>query len=283
MKQLLAWLLGNRLVSGYLGVALSHGASLLVRARIARVKRAIERATGGVVAAGPFAGLAYPHFSAAGSALYPKLLGTYESELHGVITTRIKPEPFDVIVDIGCAEGYYAVGFARMFPAARVLAFDIDATATALCAAMARHNGVTDRVTIHGAAAPDWTQVLPPGARTLVFCDCEGAERELFNPANVARLRDAHLVVELHATLDHIVALFAPTHAIRLITSHDDDFKSLAYDSPLLAGEPAAVRKGIVAENRYWTMTWAYLRPLQDLSGGDHTADVKLSLQSALH
>src|SRR5690606_8070667 len=57
---------------------------------------------------GVFEGMRYSSFTAFGSELYPKLLGSYELEIQGVIT-ELAQQSFDVIVDVGCAEGYYAV------------------------------------------------------------------------------------------------------------------------------------------------------------------------------
>src|SRR4051812_14244715 len=76
-----------------------------------RINRAILERYGPVVLSGPFAGMAYVR-QAAGSCLAPKLIGCYEAELHGVVA-RILRTGYTQIVDIGCAEGYYAVGLAR--------------------------------------------------------------------------------------------------------------------------------------------------------------------------
>src|SRR5262245_56331762 len=56
---------------------------------------------------GFFKGMQYPRNRSISSALFPKLLGTYERELHPVLE-RICKEPYEGIVNIGCAEGYYA-------------------------------------------------------------------------------------------------------------------------------------------------------------------------------
>jgi hypothetical protein len=61
------------------------------------------------VAGGPFQGLHYPHRRSVGSAPLPKLLGSYESELHAALE-QLLTEEHETVVDIGCAEGYYAVG-----------------------------------------------------------------------------------------------------------------------------------------------------------------------------
>src|SRR5690606_30246863 len=57
----------------------------------------------GVVLGGPFAGMRYPEKRAIGSAIYPKLLGSYEMELHPLFD-RLRNQEFGSVVDIGCAE-----------------------------------------------------------------------------------------------------------------------------------------------------------------------------------
>jgi hypothetical protein len=60
------------------------------------------------VANGPFKGLRYPSVHTFGSALFPKLLGSYESELHPVLGGMMG-NGYTTVVDIGCGEGYCAV------------------------------------------------------------------------------------------------------------------------------------------------------------------------------
>ena len=88
------------------------------------------------VADGPFKGMVYPDFIAYGSAMYPKLLGCYESELNASLESFLKTD-YHSIVDIGCAEGYYAVGVAMRLPNAIVYAYDIDKKAMEACEKMA--------------------------------------------------------------------------------------------------------------------------------------------------
>ncbi len=97
---------------------------------------------------GPFAGMRYIDHSI-GSAYLPKLLGTYERELGMVIEEICSCRP-GLIVDVGAAEGYYAVGLALRNPRARVVAFESQPVGrTALCK-MAALNGVAAQVEIHG-------------------------------------------------------------------------------------------------------------------------------------
>jgi methylase of polypeptide subunit release factors len=87
------------------------------------------------VRSGPFQGMNYRTKQAEGC-LVARLLGCYESELHGELEKLISEAP-DVIIDIGCAEGYYALGLARRLPRARVYARDTNPRAQILCRQLA--------------------------------------------------------------------------------------------------------------------------------------------------
>jgi len=150
---------------------------------------------GGRVRRGPFAGLTLPR-SAAEGCLAPKLLGAYEAELHPVIE-RVAYRGYRTVVNIGCAEGYYAVGLALRLPEARILAFDIEPHAREATRALAEAHGVADRVQVDGAFIVDDFAALVPG-ETFVFCDIEGAELELLVPDKAPNLRNLDMLVELH-------------------------------------------------------------------------------------
>jgi len=94
------------------------------------------------VRSGPFAGLRYPSEASVGSTLLPKLLGSYEQELHGVVE-QLDHAKYTAIVDIGCAEGYYAVGLAKRIESIPVFAYDTDPTSRQLCLDMASRNDVS--------------------------------------------------------------------------------------------------------------------------------------------
>jgi len=87
-----------------------------------RLAREVARATGSTVAAGPFAGirLDYEFFPVYAS---PKFLGTYKRELHRVIERAIQLRP-KYILNVGCVEGFYAVGLAIQLSDAEVFAAD---------------------------------------------------------------------------------------------------------------------------------------------------------------
>src|SRR5437867_9200516 len=108
----------------------------------------VRSRTGGRIRQGPFAGMRYAENSV-GSAYLPKLLGIYERELNPFIEQACALK-FPLIVDIGAAEGYYAIGLALRNPQARVIAFEMEERGQSALRQMAGLNGVAARVTIYG-------------------------------------------------------------------------------------------------------------------------------------
>ncbi|HEX8180630.1 MAG TPA: methyltransferase [Pyrinomonadaceae bacterium] len=234
--------------------------STLATYRSKRVVRTLVKRYGLVVQAGPFAGMSYVR-QAVCSTLAPKLLGSYEQELHGVLT-EILATDYTTIIDVGCAEGYYAVGLALRLPQARVHAFDIEARARALCNTMAQANNVAGQVVIEEECTLARLQALTEKGRTLIVCDCEGCEFQLLQPELVPGLLTSDLLVELHDMIDPritpaITARFAATHDITLLDSTDRD--PGAY--PALKDFNLLTRRVAISEFRDGPMQWAFMRP----------------------
>ena len=176
---------------------------------------------GTAVRGGPFLGLEYTSdLIRLADAPVAKLLGSYEEELHEVIALEVRRAPAHFI-DIGCAEGYYAVGFATACPSVYVHAFDLARSARASCRALAIHNGVDGRMAIGAQAGPDGLRKLPLNG-SLVLSDCEGCELDTFTTDVVRLLETAHVVVELHedarpGVTETLVKRFDHTHTCALI------------------------------------------------------------------
>lgn len=165
---------------------------------------------------GPFAGMEYVATAAEG-ALIPRLIGCYEAELHPHLHA-FAAEGLDCVIDVGCAEGYYAVGLARLMPDVQVYAFDIDEKARVACADLAARNGVTGRVLVGGAFEPGGFEAYA-GRKVLVMVDTEGAEIDILQPDLSPALATMSLIVETHdvyraGALATMVERFRPTHDI---------------------------------------------------------------------
>src|SRR6266542_3465459 len=155
-----------------------------------------------VVQSGPFRGMRYlSQLTSADTLLshtvVPKLLGSYEAELHDALM-RVCERQYRQIINIGCAEGYYAVGLALRLPDIQVFAFDMDSTNRAFCGEMARINGVAGRIFIRGECTRKELATLAAPGNSLIVCDCEGCELDLLRPDVTPGLLTCDVIVELH-------------------------------------------------------------------------------------
>src|SRR3990172_3223867 len=83
------------------------------------------------VASGPFQGMRYVG-KAVESAFFPKLMGTYEKELHGIWYRQIAAASSRWVVNIGAAEGYYAVGLLFSKATTTIICFEESAVGQSL-------------------------------------------------------------------------------------------------------------------------------------------------------
>lgn len=176
---------------------------------------------GGVVQGGPFVGLWLPHEVVWGCGDFSsELLGVYEEELHGEVE-KVIARGYPTVIDVGCAEGYYAVGLARRMPETRVVAFDVNPDAQRVCAEAARANGVADRVEVRGAcdraALLEAVRAGRQRGEVVLLVDCEGAEAELLDPAAMPELVGCDLLIECHDLLDRSIS---PTLRTRFSSTH---------------------------------------------------------------
>jgi ribosomal protein L11 methylase PrmA len=102
------------------------------------------------------------------------------------------------VINVGCSEGYYAVGLARLLSQSRVVAVDVEESAQQVCAEAAELNGVSvdvvGRCTLEGLAA-----LLVEDPAPLVVMDCDGDELALLDPVAVPQLEPNPI------SLDHIL------------------------------------------------------------------------------
>ena len=221
--------------------------------------------TKGCVGGGPFTGMRYIHGSV-GSAFLPKLLGIYENELNACIEKACKSH-FPLIVDIGAAEGYYAIGLARRNPSAHVVAFETEEKGQAALKEMARLNDVNGRVEIHGKCELEDLQATLTGVdRALVVCDVEGYEEILLKPDKIAALRRAHLLVEMHDFIrpgitEELEARFAATHRVARIWQTPRFRKQFPYRTLVTVLMPQSYLDWAVSEWRPVQMSWLWMEP----------------------
>lgn len=217
--------------------------------------RVLER-NGPAVSGGPFEGLIFPA-STFDRHIAPKLFGSYEAALNP-LWKEVLGRQYHQVLDIGCADGYFAVGLARALPDSTIHAFDTDPWARRTVREMAEVNQVAN-VRVHGACGPEWLdEHLRPGA--FVLCDCEGYEDVLLDPDTAPALREADLLVELHehaapGVTSRLLDRFRETHDAVLV----DDVQRAPDDYPTSSFLPGDDRMRALNEVRTDGQQWLYL------------------------
>lgn len=220
---------------------------------------------------GPFRGIRYPSIDITELTLAPKITGSYEMHLTPLILDMMK-KPYQNIIDIGCAEGYYAVGFAKNIPQSTVHCFDINKKDLEFCKKMADLNNVSN-LTYNDFCSPETLINFKYGDTSLVFCDCEGYELELFNAEVVKALRNTDVLVEMHDVFNPeisptLLERFKYTHDVKVIDNTSVDYSKLQGMDHLTNSEKAFAvyeHRGGLYQNIF--MEWAYFTPKKNNDG----------------
>jgi hypothetical protein len=157
-------------------------------------------------------------------------MGTYEMELSHIIEGLDRS--YDCVIDIGAAEGYYAVGLAMRLRIP-VYAFETDRRERALLRDMALLNSVDDLVNARAFCNRRDLKTIG-GRRALILSDCEGYEQTLFDSDTIRTLVCADLIIELHGaqTKELLMARFEGTHRLTVFDACERDaqrFPELAF------------------------------------------------------
>ncbi|MDA8920719.1 hypothetical protein N9J30_00365 [Gammaproteobacteria bacterium] len=200
-------------------VTLNNALRLLSKWRSTLIQNTLLQHEGAKVIDGPLKGLDFIEKSAEGCHV-AKILGCYEQPLQPYVRDAIN-EGYSTVLNIGCAEGYYAVGLARLMPETISLAFDTNPHAQVACRALAAKNNVDDRVKVGGIFIPTDFENYK-GESVLIFCDIEGAEDELLNIDLAPSLSFFDIIVESHECLktgltQRLMSRFENTHEITLV------------------------------------------------------------------
>lgn len=195
-----------------LEAALRH----LSKWRVKLLENTLIAQNGTTITAGPFKDMIYDVPASEGGRV-PRLLGAYEKTLTPIIESIIAAAP-PLIIDVGCAEGYYAVGLARRLPDSIVWARDTDEIAQERATALAASNHVSNRVKVGGRLTHADFDICR-AQDTTVICDIEGGEDALLDPDRAKGLRRANILVEVHENMvpgltERIANRFAQTHYI---------------------------------------------------------------------
>ena len=215
---------------------------------------------------GPFAGMNYINLITTGSQLLPKILGSYEEPIQYWIED-ILAKPYKTIVDVGCAEGYYAVGFATKLSDITVYAYDLDRAAIQQCRELIILNNVSDKVVVGELfETKELEKIYRKDSNFLLFCDIEGAEKDLLNVNTSPLLKYIDIIVEAHDFIypgitELLVGRFKDSHNIDII----EDYTRNSTKYPILK-ENNKFNIEVLDEKRPSGMKWLRMISILDNS-----------------
>jgi predicted O-methyltransferase YrrM len=228
------------------------------------LRRSVRQRTSSKIVGGPFRGMTYLAYSTYG-AYIAKLIGTYEREVASVLETELSQDPRHVI-DVGGAEGYYAVGVLTRVPNAKVTVFEMAEAGRRAIGELARLNGVSDRVDVRGRCDPEALEAcLASTGATFVIVDVEGFEAELLDPRKCPSLAQADLLVEVHdfkvpGCSQTVLANLASTHRATIIRQSRRDAGEYPFRSLWPRLFPGAVVKYGLNEFRPADNWWIWFQ-----------------------
>jgi hypothetical protein len=181
---------------------------------------------------GPFKGMKYINKSSC-STLIPKLLGSYEEAIQPWVNEIISNSKYKKVLDIGSAEGYYAVGFSLKMPSAKIIAYDIDEAARNNLKKLIKVNGVVNIEIKEECNHEELNRNCEKN--TLIFCDIEGFEDQLLDLEKAPNLKNVDMIIESHDCFvpnitDILINRFYETHTIKICV--DYPFRINKYITP---------------------------------------------------
>jgi SAM-dependent methyltransferase len=198
----------------------------------------------------------------------PKWLGSFECELHPIIK-QIQNTKYSAVINVGCAEGYYAVGLAKLFPEVQVFGFDIDPLSRRQTRKLAKLNGVFQNLTISGRCDHNIISSLVANHNgpILMICDIEGAEIDLLNPLNCGSLHKIDILVEIHdmpgdnRIAKAMAGVFSQNHTIEVVKySNRENWVNQNVSDAVFGGASKEWLLRMTDEYRISGQTWLWMK-----------------------
>lgn len=218
----------------------------------------ISQKTNNTVYSGPFKGLKM--LPSTHGDICSKLLGLYENELHEALYNTMKWIP-DIIVNVGCADGYYGLGLAKLLPNCKTYLIDINQDALLNAINSAKLNNLNNCFFDIQSNPSDVENLIKDYSKPFLVVDIEGHEKEFLDFKNLPSLYKSVVLVEVHDFVDKNIFIdltnqFMHTHNIKCI---NQGAKNPFFD--LLSDIPDDYKFAICSEGRPSSMRWLWMVP----------------------
>ena len=161
------------------------------------VANELKRIHGHTVAYGIFKGMKLSDKAWWGDDLPTKILGEYERHVQEKLKELSRSSK--ILIDIGAADGFFAIGCLVSNLYEKVVCFEISDEGRELLVANAKANQVDERIVVKGEAAKESLRNIVANLESaVILCDIEGAEFDLFSEELLKILNKCYIVIELH-------------------------------------------------------------------------------------
>lgn len=221
----------------------------------------------GIVNKGPFKGMRYINEAYIGFVCH-KLTGTYEKEIQHIIERELK-KPYEVIIDVGSAEGYYSVGMALFSNAKKIISFEGSEKGRSLQKELALLNNVSYKIVIKEYCDEHLlAKEMTTFDSVLLICDVDGYELALLNNKLNPKLNNTTMIVECHNHCyekmeSDLIERFSQTHFIESIPIRQSaDYADYPNPNLIYRMLPKKYKDFPIMETeRASEDTWLYLKP----------------------
>lgn len=220
------------------------------------------------IAFGPFAGMKISRTSWWGQTdLGSKIFGFYESEVLDALL-NIDREKYTNFIDLGAADGYYAIGvvYAGLFK--KAFSFELSEQGRGVITKNAKLNNVSEKILVFGIADQNFNQLMPDVrlSESVLLVDIEGGEFDLLTNNVLNKLKNSILIIELHefmvengqSRLNELIARLQQWFTISWLTTGSRDMSQYEMLEQLNDTD----RWLLCSEGRTRLQKWAVCKPL---------------------
>lgn len=157
----------------------------------------------GTISRGPFKGMNFALGRSDGTLNRGKLLGTYETEIHPYLYDAIGRNP-KKIINIGAGDGYYSVGCSLLLPNCKVIAYEAADHERKMHLSTIEMNRVYN-CEVREYCSADELLSHDIDDDTLIICDCEGYELEIFSSKLFDKFSNFTALIETHDFINPMI------------------------------------------------------------------------------
>lgn len=190
-----------------------------------------------------------------------KILGLYEKEIQDLINQIQEKNNFPAFIDIGGADGFFAVGSVKNNLFKNCEVFEISKRGRQSIEESAIKNNVADLISIKSEANEKTLSSIENINNSVILCDIEGGEYDLFSENLIKNMHPSNVIIEIHKnpdiSLNEFEDKFKNLFSINKITQGPRSLKGFGE----LKNFNDNNRSLLTSEGRSYIQEWWHLSP----------------------